>query len=201
VTRRGSWARASSERSNTLTDIVRAAPTLRTRRLILDAPVPDDAPELQRLAGAREVADTTLAIPHPYELDHAIAWIEQQRKEVERGRAISFAVRLPGRTLIGSAGLRDIDREHQQAELGFWIGREWWGNGYAREAATAVVRFGFEALALNRIYAHHMVRNPAAGRVLEASGMRREGLLRQRVRKWGVFEDVIIYSVLRDERD
>jgi ribosomal-protein-alanine N-acetyltransferase len=180
---------------------VRAAPTLRTRRLILDAPVPDDAPELQRLAGAREVADTTLAIPHPYELDHAIAWIEQQRKEVERGRAISFAVRLPGRTLIGSAGLRDIDREHQQAELGFWIGREWWGNGYAREAATAVVRFGFEALALNRIYAHHMVRNPAAGRVLEASGMRREGLLRQRVRKWGVFEDVIIYSVLRDERD
>jgi RimJ/RimL family protein N-acetyltransferase len=174
---------------------------MRTRRLILDAPVAEDAPELQRLAGAREIADTTLAIPHPYELDHAVAWIEQQRKEVERGRAISFAVRLPDRTLIGSVGLRDIDPEHLQAELGFWIGREWWGRGYAREAATAVIRYGFERLALNRIYAHHMTRNPAAGRVLQASGMHREGLLRQRVRKWGVFEDVVVYAVLRDERD
>lgn len=180
---------------------MRAAPTLRTRRLILDAPVADDAPELQRLAGAREVADTTLAIPHPYELDHAIAWIEQQRKEVERGRAISFAVRLPDRTLIGSVGLRDIDREHQQAELGFWIGREWWGKGYAREAAAEVLRFGFEDLGLNRICAHHMVRNPAAGRVLLHIGMQREGLLRERVRKWGVFEDVVVYSMLRADRN
>ncbi len=180
---------------------MRAAPTMRTRRLILDAPVAEDAPELQRLAGAREIADTTLAIPHPYELDHAVAWIEQQRKEVERGRAISFAVRLPDRTLIGSVGLRDIDPEHLQAELGFWIGRDWWGRGYAREAATAVIRYGFESLALNRIYAHHMTRNPAAGRVLQASGMQREGVLRQRVRKWGVFEDVVVYAVLRDERD
>jgi RimJ/RimL family protein N-acetyltransferase len=174
---------------------------LRTRRLTLDAPALNDASELQRLAGAREIADTTLSIPHPYELDHAVAWIEQQRKEAARGRAISFAVRLTNRTLIGSCGLRDIDREHLQAELGFWIGREWWGKGYAREAAAAVLRFGFESLALNRIYAHHMARNPAAGRVLEACGMRREGLLRQRVRKWGVYEDVVLYAALRDEQD
>src|SRR5918995_3116099 len=113
----GSWARASSERSNTLTDLVRTAPILRTRRLILDAPVADDAPELQRLAGAREVADTTLAIPHPYELDHALAWIAQQRREAVRGRATNFAVRLRASgAFIGSAGLRDIDREHLQAE-------------------------------------------------------------------------------------
>lgn len=172
-----------------------------TRRLTLDALALDDAPELQRLAGAREIADTTLSIPHPYELDHAVAWIEQQRKEAARGRAISFAVRLSNRTLIGSCGLRDIDREHLQAELGFWIGRDWWGEGYAREAAAAVMRFGFETLALNRIYAHRMARNPAAGRVLEACGMHREGLLRQRVRKWGVYEDVVLYAALRDEQD
>jgi [ribosomal protein S5]-alanine N-acetyltransferase len=181
--------------------VVSAPPALRTRRLTLDAPALDDAPELQRLAGAREIADTTLSIPHPYELDHAVAWIEQQRKEAARGRAISFAVRLSNRTLIGSCGLRDIDREHLQAELGFWIGRDWWGKGYAREAAAAVLRFGFETLALNRIYAHHMARNPAAGRVLEACGMRREGLLRQRVRKWDVYEDVVLYAALRDEQD
>jgi len=179
---------------------VSATPTLRTARLILGPFEPNDAAELQRLAGAREIADTTVSIPHPYELDQAVAWIEQQRREAVRGRAISFAIRLLKGTLIGSVGLRDIDLEHGQAELGFWIGREWWGNGYAREAASAVIRFGFESLGLNRICAHHMVRNPAAGRVLQSAGMQREGLLRQRVRKWGRYEDVVLYAVIRDER-
>jgi [ribosomal protein S5]-alanine N-acetyltransferase len=169
--------------------------------LILGAFEADDAPELQRLAGVREIADTTLAIPHPYELDHARAWIAQQRREAARGRAINFAIRLrTSGALIGSVGLRDIDPEHLQAELGFWIGREWWGNGYAREAAAAVIAFGFEGVGLNRIYAHHMDRNPAAGRVLQAAGMQREGLLRQRVRKWGAYEDVVLYAILRDDR-
>jgi RimJ/RimL family protein N-acetyltransferase len=180
---------------------VRATPTLLTARLVLGAFEAEDAPELQRLAGAREVADTTLAIPHPYELDHALAWIGQQRREAVRGRATNFAIRLlPLASLIGSVGLRDIDPEHLQAELGFWVGREWWGHGYATEAASAVIEFGFDALGLNRICAHHMDRNPRAGRVLESCGMRREGLLRQRVRKWGVYEDVVLYAILRDDR-
>jgi RimJ/RimL family protein N-acetyltransferase len=175
-------------------------PTLRTARLVLDAFEPDDAAELQRLAGDREIADTTLAIPHPYELDHALAWIGNQRKETARGRAANFAIRLSaGSPIIGSAGLRDIDVEHLQAELGFWIGREWWGQGYAREAAAAVIRFGFETLGLNRICAHHMLRNPASGKVLQHVGMLREGVLRQRVRKWGIHEDVVVYAILRDD--
>ena len=154
------------------------------------------------MAGAREIADTTVSIPHPYGLDHALAWIGNQRRESVRGRATNFAIRLlSGSPLIGSASLRDIDREHHQAELGFWIGREWWGQGYASEAAAAVIRFGFETLGLNRICAHHMTRNPAAGRVLLHVGMKQEGLLRERVRKWGVYEDVAVYAILREDRN
>ncbi len=62
-----------------------------------------------------------------------------------------------------------------------------------------MIRFGFEELGRNRIYAHHMVRNPASGHVLEKSGMQREGLLRQRVCKWGKFEDVGILAILRTD--
>jgi ribosomal-protein-alanine N-acetyltransferase len=176
---------------------VSATPTLRTAHLLLGSFSPEDATELQRLAGAREIADTTVSIPHPYDLDHALAWIGQQRRETVRGRATNFAIRLLAGTLIGCVGLRDIDPEHQQAELGFWIGREWWGRGFAREAAAAMIQFGFDSLGLNRICAHHMVRNPPAGKVLQAVGMRQEGVLRQRVRKWGVYEDVVLYAILR----
>jgi len=182
--------------------IVSATPIIRTPRLVLGDFEADDAVELQRLAGDRQIADTTLAIPHPYELDHALAWIGNQRKESARGRAANFAIRLSSDSpIIGCAGLRDIDLEHLQAELGFWIGREWWGHGYAREAAAAVIRFGFGTLRLNRICAHHMLRNPAAGKVLQHLGMVREGVLRQRVRKWGVYEDVVLYAILRDDHD
>lgn len=177
-------------------------PTLRTARLVLGGFNLRDAPDVQRLAGVREIADTTLAIPHPYELDHARTWIEQQQQESLSGPSLSFAVRLSAAgTLIGCVGLREIDPEHRQAELGFWIGRDWWGQGYAREAARAVIRFGFETLELNRICAHHMVRNPASGRVLLALGMQREGVLRQRVRKWGKYEDVALYAILRADLD
>lgn len=179
-----------------------ATPTILTARLVLGTFESDDAIELQRMAGAREIADTTVSIPHPYALDHALAWIGNQRRESVRGRATNFAIRLlPGSPLIGSASLRDIDHEHLQAELGFWIGREWWGQGYASEASAAVIRFGFETLGLNRICAHHMARNPAAGQVLLHVGMQREGLLRERVKKWGVYEDVVLYAILREDRN
>jgi len=177
-----------------------AVPTLRTARLILGGFRSEDAAELQRLAGAREIADTTLRIPHPYRLDDALTWIEQQNRQAVANDIANFALRLiPTGQLIGCVGLRDIEAQHRQAELGFWIGVDWWGRGYAREAARAVIRFGFETLDLNRICAHHMTRNPASARVLQAVGMQREGVLRQRVQKWGVYEDVVLYAVLRDE--
>lgn len=176
-------------------------PTLRTERLILGAFAPGEAPELARLAGAREIADTTVTIPHPYELSDAEQFIALQRDGVEEGHELVFAIhRQADGQLVGCVSLRDVDPVHLQAELGYWIGVPYWSQGYATEAARAVVTLGFEQLGLNRIYAHHMARNPASGRVLERLGMRREGVLRERVRKWDRFEDVAIYAVLRHDR-
>jgi len=59
--------------------------------------------------------------------------------------------------------------------------------------------YGFEVLGLNRLYAYHMTRNPASRRVLEKNGFRKEGVLRQRVRKWGKFEDVALWAFLRED--
>jgi len=174
--------------------------TLDTARLNLRPLALNDAPTVASLAGRREIADTTLSIPHPYSEQQAIDWISRHSASRSGGREMVFAlVTKQDIELVGTAGLRDIDQEHGQAEMGFWVAVDWWGRGYATEAAQALLRFGFEALKLNRIYAHHMLRNPASGRVLEKIGMKREGVLRERVRKWGVFEDVAILSILRKE--
>jgi len=173
---------------------------LQTARLLLRTLRVDDAPAVSRLAGRREIADTTISIPHPYPEAQAREWIKSHVGRSGSGNEIIFAItrKMDGQ-LVGTIGLRDIDQEHSQAEMGFWVAVEAWGKGYATEASLALLRFGFEELRLNRVYAHHMVRNPASGRVLEKIGMKREGLLRQRVRKWGVFEDVIPLAILRSD--
>ncbi len=175
-------------------------PTLRTERLVLRPLTQSDAQALSRLVGRREIADTTISIPHPYSEEQAQQWIAETADLFAKTKSVVFCMELKdGGNLAGTIGLRDIDDEHSQAELGFWVAVECWGQGYATEAARAVVGFGFEQLGLNRVYAHHMVRNPASGRVLAKIGMKREGLLRQRVRKWGVFEDVVLLAMLRQD--
>jgi ribosomal-protein-alanine N-acetyltransferase len=175
------------------------AATINTARLLLRPFVASDAQRVAELAGAFEIADTTISIPHPYPAELAVDWITQHQCGPHRSRALPLAVTEPASGLVGCVELRDIDAEHAQAELGFWIGKPFWGLGYATEAAAALLRFGCESLDLNRVYAHHMVRNPASGRVLLKLGMRQEGLLRQRVRKWGRFEDVMAYAALRGD--
>lgn len=180
-------------------DPAAAAATIETERLLLRPLALTDAPAVAQLAGRREIADTTISIPHPYSEQQARTWISAHATGTA-GREVVFAiVEKRNSRLIGTIGLRDIDTEHSQAELGCWIAVPLWGQGYGTEAARAVVGFSFERLNLNRVHAHHMVRNPASGRVLEKIGMKREGLLRQRVRKWGVFEDVVILAALREE--
>jgi ribosomal-protein-alanine N-acetyltransferase len=171
-------------------------PTLRTERLVLRPFSTADAPTVKELAGAREIASTTLNVPHPYEDGMAETWIGTHAPGYDAGELATFAVALQGGDdLIGAIGLT-IVAEHDRAELGYWIGVPYWNRGYAGEAAVEMLRFGFEELELNRIYAVHLVRNPASGRVMEKAGMRYEGTLRQHVRKWDAFEDLAWYGIL-----
>ena len=151
------------------------------------------------MAGQRAVADTMISIPHPYPAGYAERWISLAREEYRRGSAAHFAVTLSAdKRLVGAIELRQIEPEHAQAETSFWIGPSWQRQGYAQEALGCVVAFGF-GLGLNRIYAHYMARNPASGRVLRKAGFVREGLLRQRVRKWGIYENVVLMALLRQD--
>jgi ribosomal-protein-alanine N-acetyltransferase len=177
------------------------SPQIKTRRLLLRPFTLADAPMVQQLAGHSDIAATTLNIPHPYEDGQAEKWIEISAERHRRGELVNFAVVLRKENLlIGAIGLT-INKGNEYAEMGYWIGRPYWGQGYCSEAAREVLRFGFIELSLNRIYATHMTRNPASGRVMEKIGMKYEGCLREHARKWGQFEDLKVYGILRHEHE
>ncbi|QDT63033.1 GNAT family N-acetyltransferase [Calycomorphotria hydatis] len=174
-------------------------PTITTGRLLLRPPQPGDAPAIHRLASDRDVASTTARIPHPYEPGMAEEWIQETATQVDQGKAASFVItQAVDQSLVGTIGLT-INAEHERAELGYWIGKPYWGKGYATEAARAVIGYGFQTLRLYRIHAHHMTTNPASGRVLEKCGMTHEGKLRQFFKKWDVIYDIELWAVLQSE--
>ncbi|HEY1859612.1 MAG TPA: GNAT family N-acetyltransferase [Gemmataceae bacterium] len=175
-------------------------PVLSTARVLLRPFRLEDAPEVQRLACDREIAATTLRIPHPYPDGAAAEWIAGLASRYEKGESVAFAItRASDGVMLGAIGL-DITREHDRAELGYWIGRPYWGNGYCTEAARAVVAYAFDGIGLNRITAAHFAHNVASGRVMQNVGMTYEGHRIQEIKKWGKFEDLILYGLVRANR-
>lgn len=174
-------------------------PTLETARLWLRPFTLDDAPAVERFVSDYEVARNTLRIPHPYPPGGAETWIRSHLANEGSGMEFAFAiVRKETNELIGSVGL-SIVRAHARGEVGYWIGRPYWGQGYATEAVRAVLRFGFEQEGLERIFGEHFARNPASGRVLEKAGLRREGYFPRHLLKWDEFQDVVVYGVVRSD--
>ena len=172
-----------------------ALPTLETPRLKLRPYTEADIAELLPLIGTREVAATTLRIAHPYTEQDARDFLTLAQ---EPGRIwLAITLRSDGRQ-IGGIGLR-VDDQHQHAELGYWLGVQYWGQGYATEAAREMLRYGFEDLGLHRIFASHFKHNAASGRILVKLGMHYEGCQREHLRKWDEFVDSELYGSLRQE--
>lgn len=174
-------------------------PLLRTRRLVLRPFKREDASVVKFLAGDKDIASTTARIPHPYQEGAAEAWIETHDKAFQQGESVSLAITLPAPDrLIGAVGL-EISQEHRRGEIGYWVGKPYWNNGYCTEAVQAMLNYGFEVLGLDRICAFHFTRNPASGRVMQKVNMKHEGQMRQHLLKWGIREDVEVYGILRGE--
>lgn len=157
-----------------------------------------DAGKVNELLGNPGIAAGALNIPVPYTIRDAEEWIEQHGFARERGEHYIFAVDVWSGDLVGAIGLR-VNAEHRHGELGYWMGKSSQGKGYATEAVSAMLEFGFFGLDLHRIYARHLSWNLASGRVLQKSGMRYEGRMRGHAERWGSFHDIEVYGILREE--
>jgi len=166
---------------------------LETERLRLRPLELTDAQALYEIVSAREVAEGTLTIPHPYRPE----WAAEYIASIENENEFAITLRSDG-ALVGSIALT-VEAEHDRGQLGYVVGVPYWGNGYATEAGRAVVGHAFEELGLNRVYAFCFSRNVASRRVLEKIGMTHEGTRRGHSLKWDEHLDEEAFGILASE--
>jgi RimJ/RimL family protein N-acetyltransferase len=153
----------------------RGTAALKTERLFLRAPCREDTAAIARLANDMRIAVNTARLPHPYRVEDAEEFIAAAtRKEGEA----SFAITLE-RTLIGVCG---VDPRADGPEIGYWLGVDHWGQGYATEAARALIDHAFGELGYEALQAGARVSNPASRRVLEKCGFQWVGVRLLRIR-------------------
>jgi RimJ/RimL family protein N-acetyltransferase len=155
----------------------RSIPVLETERLVLRAPRLGDAKTIAALANDRQIAENTARVPHPYKLADAKDWIRSARPVT--GEA-TFLITLASGDIIGACGI-DL-RGEPTPELGYWLGRPYWGQGYATEAVRALIDHAFTDLDHSALLAGARVTNPASRRVLEKCGFQWTGVGLCRIR-------------------
>ncbi|HPP74099.1 MAG TPA: GNAT family N-acetyltransferase [Armatimonadota bacterium] len=157
-----------------------------------------DAPMLYPLINDPGIAANMLSLPHPYPANVLVPWILKCRESMEKRERfeLTMVLKETGQA-IGVCSLSRISWEHMNAELGYWLGRPYWGKGYMTEAVTRLVSAGFEVLGLERIYARCFATNPASARVLEKAGLKFEGKGRHEIKKDDRFIDMLHFGLIR----
>ncbi len=173
------------------------AKIIKTKHFTLRPVKMSDASALARSINDKTIAHNTLHIPNPYSLRDAKDWINkcQRNNRRKQSQSFSLSIEIDGQ-IVGGIGFHNIARRHK-AELGYWLARKYWGRGLMTKIVKTMVRYGFNALKLKRIYAFTFAYNKASARVLIKNGFKQEGFLRKNVIKKGKAIDEYIYSIIK----
>jgi len=175
-------------------------PTLETERLQLRPFTLEDEAAVFALASDPEVARFVRFEAHRT-LAETRAFLELVEQHYRRGDPFAWAiVRREDDRLIGSCGFVSQAVERCSAEIGYWLGKAYWGRGYAVEAARALVQFGFQQMGLARVEAKCFIENHAGQRVIEKLGMKCEGSDRSEMIK-GEYPEMNLYWITKQEWD
>lgn len=166
-----------------------------TPRLILRDANLDDAVLVEEYASDNQLAKTTLNIPSPYPEGSAKGFLAHAIDSQKAGKLLTLAVVLKEtNALIGLMSI-GINNNFQRGELGYWIGRPFWGKGYGTEAAGKILELGFTEFKLNKIFAQAFATNPGSYRIMEKIGLKQEGILKEHVYRFNQFHDLIVYGM------
>lgn len=178
-------------------------PNLCTPRLELRALTAADAVRVAELVNDEDLTRSLRTFEVPFGIDDARRWLAEVIAEWEEGKSAVFGICVgsPGtdqKGLVGAIGIV-LDSQSNRGELGYWIGRNYWGQGIMTDACHAMLDFAFGQLGLNKVVAECLERNPASARVMEKIGMVQEGLLQKHFRKNVTEEycDVRVFGLLK----
>jgi RimJ/RimL family protein N-acetyltransferase len=156
-----------------MNDVIEQTPRIETPRLALRAPQGSDADRIALLAGDFDVARMTTSMPHPFHRHHAESFLTRAGA-LDPTREAVFAIELEDEGLIGVIGFHPahIAGASRQAgpEVGYWLGRPYWGRGLATEAALGALAWAKKTWRRRVVVSGHFADNPASGRVLEKAG-------------------------------
>lgn len=155
--------------------------TFETNRLKARPLETNDAPRVAALMGDKDLPWNLGRAPWPYRLADAESWLALARQQWDTGSEFPFAIVL-GETLIGSCGLLRIDEAQNIWEIGYWIGKPYWGKGYVTEAAQGLLDWAEHTLGATRFVSGHIVDNPASGAVLVKLGFSYAGEIEMHVK-------------------
>ncbi len=139
--------------------------------------------------------------PNPYTEENAAYFIEDAIRKRNERSAFHFGIRLNDGKLIGACGAHTIDYRDLRAEIGYWLGRTYWGKGYAKEALALLLGFCFNNLRLNRVSVSVLAFNERSIKLLHSMNFSKEGTLRQNTLHEDKFVDDLVFSILKREYD
>ena len=179
-------------------------PKIETERLILRNWATRDQKDIVENINNLRVSQWLLVVPYPYKMKDAIWWMNNCKvKAKEKPRKdYSFAIELREEArVIGGISIGKIDEFQGVGTLGYWLGENYWRNGYGSEALEKVLDFAFRKLKLRRLEAAVFEGNPSSGKLLEKYGFVQEGYKRKfaRSKATGKIHNEFIYGLLREE--
>ena len=176
-------------------------PKLETDRLILRRMHMRDAEDIFAYSRDPEVARHVLWAAQK-DVSEAKEYCRYMMKRYRADQPSSWGIILKkSGHLVGTIGYMDHSEDNASVEVGYSLSRSLWNGGYMTEALRCVIAHTFENMDINRIEAQHELENPSSGRVMEKCGMRKEGVLRQRLYNKGKYVDVALYAIVKYDYD
>ena len=160
-----------------------------------------DANDISRLM-TYNISKSLWEVPYPYSIEHAQNFINASRRDFELLKAVNFAILYKDNpdgdsSLVGIISLKNIDLDNKNANLGYWIGEVYWGNGIASESVALVINHAFSVLGLEEIYAYVYSENKASMRVLQKNGMKKKGEANEYSKKLGRYQNTTKFVIKR----
>lgn len=174
-------------------------PTLEGERIILRKMLFDDAQDMYEYSSNPDVPKYLTWYPHP-DIEYTMAYLRYVSQKYRTGDIFDWAVvdKKSGK-MIGTCGFARIDYPNDSAEIGYVLNPNFQRKGIAAEAASLVIKFGFEMLELERIEARYMVENTPSRKVMEKCGMTFEGVRRSGAKVKDIYRDLGICAIVRGD--